>query len=102
MKEYKINLTHQFLEELDKVLYFFSYSYLTRRKIYNEVRNIVLSLSIFPERYSQIKEHEKFRTENIRKLSIDKFIIIYEVDNTKNEVYVLHIFSEKQDYLNLL
>lgn len=52
MKEYKINLTHQFLEELDKVLYFFSYSYLTRRKIYNEVRNIVLSLSIFPERYS--------------------------------------------------
>ena len=62
MKEYKINLTNQFLEELDEKLYSFPNSYINRRKIYTEVRNIVLSLSIFPERYSQINEYEKFRT----------------------------------------
>ena len=97
MKEYKIKLTSQFLEELDTSLYFF-HSYMTKRKLYNEVRNTVFSLSIFPERYSKINEN--FRTENIRKLPINKYVVIYEVNNDKDEVYILHIFSQKQDYLN--
>lgn len=98
MKEYKVNLTTQFKEELKKSLYFFSYSYNTKRKLHHDIRNIVASLSIFPERYSKI--NKKFRTENIRKLPINKFVITYEVDNEKEEVYILHIFSKKQDYLN--
>lgn len=32
MKEYKINLTQQFSEELDKILYFFPYSNISKRK----------------------------------------------------------------------
>ena len=100
MKEYGVIMEPQFLEELDAILYFFPDSYIARKKLYTEVRNIVLSLSIFPERYSKISKN--FRTNNIRKLSINKFIIIYEVDNKKSEVYILHIFSEKQDYLNQL
>lgn len=102
MKEYKVNLTGQFMEELNESLYFFPQSYIARRKLHHEIRNTVLSLSIFPERYSKIIEYEKFKTENIRKIPINKFILIYEVDNEKNEVYILHIFSEKQDYLNQL
>ena len=97
MKEYKINLTDQFLEELDTSLYFFP-SYMTRRKLYHDVRNIVSSLSIFPERYSKINKKEK--TKNIRKIPVSKFVIIYEVDNDQDEVYILHIFLQKQDYLN--
>ena len=83
MKEYKINVTTQFKEELKNSLYFFPHSYNTRRKLHHEIRNIVASLSIFPERFN-------------------KFVITYEVDNEKNEVYILHIFSQKQDYLNQL
>ena len=97
MKEYKIHLTDQFLEELDTSLYSFG-SYITRRKLYNDVRNIVLSLSIFPERYSKI--NKILKAQNIRKLPINKFVVIYEVDNEKDEVYILHIFLQKQDYLN--
>lgn len=40
--------------------------------------------------------------KNIRKLIVNKFIIIYKVDNINEKVYILHIFSEKQDYYNLL
>ena len=97
MKEYKINLTDQFLEELDSSLYFFS-SYMNRRKWYKDVRNIVSSLSFFPERYGQINKNLK--AEKIRKLPINKFVIIYKVDNENDDVYVLHIFSQNQDYLN--
>ena len=40
--------------------------------------------------------------KNIRKLIVNKFIIIYKVDNINEKVYILHIFSEKKDYYNLL
>ncbi len=98
MKEYNINLTNQFLEELNEILYFFPNSYLYKRKLYYEVRNIVSTLTIFPERYAKLNDKEK----DIRKLIINKFIIIYNVDNINNQVYILHIFSEKQDYFNLI
>ena len=98
MKEYNINLTNQFLEELNEILYFFPNSYLYKRKLYYEVRNIVSTLTIFPERYAKLNDKEK----DIRKLIINKFIIIYNVDNINNQVYILHIFSEKQDYYNLI
>ena len=79
MKEYKINLTQQFWEELDKILYFFPYSNISKRKLYWEVKNIV---------------H--------RKIPINKFVIIYNIDEQKEEVYILHIFYEKQNYFNQL
>lgn len=97
MKEYRVSLTDQFLEELDTSLYF-SCSYLSKRKLHNEVRNTIASLSIFSERYSKINKN--LTIENIRKLPINKYVVIYEVDNENDEVYILHIFSQKQDYLN--
>ena len=54
MKEYRIIIGPQFLEELDAILYFFPQTDINKRKLYTEVRNIVFSLSIFPERYSQM------------------------------------------------
>ena len=98
MKEYSIILQPQFFEELEVILYFFQDRYTTKRKIYAEVRNTVSSLSIFPERYSKI--NDKINTKNVRKLPINKYVVIYEVNNDKNEVNILHIFSQKQDYLN--
>lgn len=98
MKEYNVNVTNQFLEELDEILYFFPNSNLLKRKMYYEIKNIVSTLSIFSEIYIKI---QNFR-DNIRKLTINKFVIIYKVDNVKNQVYILHIFSEKQDYYNLI
>ena len=98
MKEYSVILQPQFFEELEVILYFFQNRYPTKRKVYAEVRNTVSSLSIFPERYSKI--NDKFNTKNVRKLPINKYVVIYEVNNDKDEVNILHIFSQKQDYLN--
>lgn len=100
MKEYRIILEPQFKEELDSILYLFPHSRLNRKKLHTEIRNTVLSLEIFPERYHKIGETKKIQEENIRKLPINKFIVIYQVDNENNQVNILHIFSQKQDYLN--
>ena len=75
MKEYNVNVTNQFLEELDEILYFFPNSNLLKRKMYYEIKNIVSTLSIFSEIYIKI---QNFR-DNIRKLTINKFVIIYKV-----------------------
>ena len=69
MKEYNVNVTNQFLEELDEILYFFPNSNLLKRKMYYEIKNIVSTLSIFPERYMKLKNDKK----NIRKLIVNKF-----------------------------
>lgn len=100
MKEYRIILEPQFKEELNSILYLFPHSNITRKKLHTEIRNTVLSLEFLPERYGKINKYEKLRIENIRKLPINKYVVIYEVDNEKDEVYILHIFSQKQDYLN--
>ena len=55
MKEYNVNVTNQFLEELDEILYFFPNSNLLKRKMYYEIKNIVYTLYIFPERYIKIQ-----------------------------------------------
>lgn len=98
MKEYNINLTDQFLEEVNEILYFFPNSFSYKRKLYYEIRNIVSTLSIFPERYAKLNNIK----ENLRKLKINKFVIIYKVDKINSQVYILHIFYEKQDYFNLI
>ena len=100
MKEYRIILEPQFKEELNSILYLFPHSNASRKKLHTEIRNTVLSLEIFPERYHKMRETKNIQEENIRKLPINKFIIVYQVDNEKDEVYILHIFSQKQDYLN--
>lgn len=69
MKEYNVNLTNQFLEELEKILYFFPNSYLYKKKLYYDIRNTVSTLSIFSERYMKLKNDKK----NIRKLIVNKF-----------------------------
>ena len=100
MKEYRIILEPQFKEELDSILYFFPQSKINRKKLHTEIRNTVLSLEIFSERYHKIVETTNLQEENIRKLPINKFIVVYQVDNENNQVNILHIFLQKQDYLN--
>jgi len=100
MKMYRIMLEPQFKKELESILYLFPHSKLTRKKLHTEIKNTVLSLEIFPERYHKIVETKNIQEENIRKIPINKFIVIYQVDNENDQVNILHIFSGRQDYLN--
>lgn len=105
-KKYKIIFTKQFKLELNEFLYKSS-SQLKRSlildKFYYKVMKLIISLQIFPERYAKIynRSIEKNHS-NLRKLLIDKYVIIYEVNSNTNEVFILHIFHSKQNYFNRL
>lgn len=95
MNKYKVNLTSQFIEELDKILYFSLYSQKTVKKLYDKIKNSVLSLDFSPERYFRISNMKKYKNLNIRRLPIDNYIIIYEVNNnTRSSLYFTYISSE--------
>jgi len=89
---YNVVWSSEFLEELD---YIYSYIFfnlkepITAQNSLNTIISKISSLSFFPERYPKINNSKYF---NIRKLRINNFICIYQVDNFTKQVYVLHIF----------
>lgn len=105
MNKYKINLTSQFNRELEDIyyyIYFCLYSPRAANRIYNKIKNTILSLDTSPERYSRILNIKQYENMNIRKMPIERYIVIYEVNNNTKEVFILHIFHGSQNYINLL
>ena len=104
MNKYSINLTSQFNEELKNIyeyIYYTLSSPQTANKLYFKIKNSILSLESFPDSYPKIifnnsKEH------NFRKLIINKYVIIFKVQNVSNEVFILHIFHGSQNYIDKL
>ena len=102
MKKYEVILTLQFQQELDKIMQTAFYSPKVFHKIFSKIRNSVLDLDIFPNRYYKIPNLEKYHNLNIRRLPINKYVIIYQVNEIEQKVFVLHIFYGNQDYFKLI
>lgn len=105
MNNYFINTTPTFEEELQNIvsyIYFYLKEPRISIKLYKKIINKIFSLDILPERYPKI--HYKLTNNNLtlRKLSIDNFVVIYEVNDLTHQIFILHIFHCNQNYLNLL
>ena len=104
MNKYSVNLTSQFNKELKDIYEYIYYSLSspqTANKLYFKIKNSILNLKFFPESYPKIifnnsKEH------NLRKMIVNKFVIIFKVQNISNEVFILHIFHGSQNYIDKL
>ena len=100
---YKILTTSNFEIEFQKIFYYINFNLkepLVARKFYSKIISSITSLNYFPERYpkfSDFKNHDS----NIRKLIVDKYIIIYQVKNDSRQIFILHIFHCSQNYLSL-
>ena len=102
MINYKIIISSSFEKELQNIFYyinFFLREHTTAKYFYNKVINSISTLSYFPERFPKLSNN---KNSNFRRLLIDNYIIIYEVNNTLEQVHILHIFHNTQNYLNLL
>lgn len=104
MSEYFIHLTSQFNEEFDKLyqyISFYLHSPRAANKFYFKIKNSILNLNFFPERYPKVPNVNPYNF-NFRKMVVGKYVIIYDVQNDSNEVFILHIFHGSQNYLNKL
>lgn len=92
---YKIIWSPDFIKELDNI-YEYVCSHFKEAKIatnlYIKIANGVSSLSFSPERHRKIDDIKRKNNFNLRRLPIDKYVIIYEVFlNTRTGSYFTYL-----------
>ena len=87
---YKIIWLNSFKRELSHIYYYLSIKLKEpsiANKFHSKVLKILSTLSYFPERFPKIN-HNK----NIRKIPIDKYVILYTVNHdTRSSFYLTHL-----------
>ena len=61
-------------------------------KIVNKILNAISNLSYLPEKYVKLEDW-KDKTKNVRKMRVNNYIIIYEVDKEKRSSFYFTYFS---------
>lgn len=88
--KYKIIWLNSFKNDLSHIYYYLSYKLKEpsiANKFHSKVFKTLSTLSYFPERFPLLK-HNK----NIRKISIDKYVVLYTVKhNTRSSLYFAHL-----------
>ncbi len=70
MNKFTVNLTPEFENDLDTIyfeLLFTNHNIVSAKRFFYKVRKSVLSLAVFPERYSRLSNCEKSLELNIRR-----------------------------------
>ena len=78
-----------------------SFSHEIAKAIYQDIKDRILLLADNPY-MGTIPRHTVLRNKNYRMLIINKNIILYRVFDDEKEVRIYNIFSQRQDYLQLL
>ena len=91
---YDIIWTDTFKQELVAIYYYILYKLREpsiAKKFYSNVINQLDTLKQFPEKFPRLFLNQN--NLNIRKMNINNYIIIYNVENQINRVSILHIFN---------
>lgn len=104
MKKYKITWSPKAHNDLQNIHFYIKY-YLkektTANNVVKKLLNSISNLSYSPEKYIKIQYFDN-KKKNIRKMLVDNYLVIYEVNNKFEQVFILHIFHCSQNYFNLL
>ena len=92
MNKYKIIWSPQFNEELEMIynyIYFKLKSPQVAINLYYKVKNEISKLDLFPERYSKVLISKNYENQNLRKMLVGEYVIIYKVDNSARKSFYL-------------
>lgn len=102
--KYNITWSPKAYRDLENIYTYIKY-YLkeksTADNVVKKILNSISNLSYFPEKYLRI-ENIGTIGRNIRKMPVSNYIIIYEINNTSRQIFILHIFHNSQNYINKL
>ena len=104
MTKYSIFVSHSAEIDLSEAV-----SYITdnlqaqkaAKRIFTSIRDGLRSLSVMPERYPLI-DLEPFRSQGVRKLLIENYIVFYMVDMEAKDVHILRILYNRRQWESLL
>lgn len=93
--KFTIFSTANFEEELQNIIYYISYKLaepMIANKFYDKVIKTIYSLQYLPERYLRVSDFVN-KKRNLRRLLIDNYTIIYEVNNNTRTGFYFTYFS---------
>lgn len=99
-KRYDVMWLNSFKEELSHIYHYISVNlnnHVSVKKLHKKILNSLFYLSYYPQIYQKI-DHPK----NIRRIPIEKYVILYSVDDINQKIYIMHIFHGNQNYLDKL
>ena len=99
--KYQIKQTKIFTKEFRTIYKYIDLNLRAHKAVhtmyYNTIKKIK-SLEIFPERNEIIVVQNKHK---LRKIQIKNYVILYEVIEKDKTLLILHMFHNKQNYLNI-
>lgn len=93
MKKYKIIWSPKAKQDLQNIHFYIKY-YLkeenTANNIIKKILNLISDLCYLPEKYMKIQS-SKYKNENIRKMPVGNYIVIYKVNiETRTSIYLTY------------
>ena len=104
MDEYEVRVTRQALEQMKEIVHYISYDLMSPAaadNLLDKFKAEILKLSSLPKKYARIEE-EPWRTEGIRKMVVQKFLIYYWVDDDNSRVQVTAVIYGRRDQIRQL
>lgn len=101
---YEIKITRQAQEQMEEIVDYISYELSAPEAAHNlldKMEESIMDLSVFPERYPLVDE-EPWRTEDVRKIVVENFLIYYWVDKVKKKVQVTSVIYGRRDQIEQL
>ena len=101
--QYDIMYSKEYIDELT-LLYQYIAIYLNEenvaKKLITRIKSEIINLRYFRKRNKLISKNKKEKL--YRFIVKKKYIIIYKVDEKLKNIYILHIFNSKQNYLKII
>jgi len=102
--DYEVKITRQATDQMKKIMYYISKELLApeaANHLLDKMKEAIMSLADFPKRNTLIEE-EPWRSEGVRKMSVNNFLIYYWVDDEKKKVQVTAVIYQKREQLRQL
>ncbi len=98
---YTVEFTEDAKEEITEI-----YEYISKnlkaeksaKRIMKEIKDKILTLANFPEKYTKIERTSKIKKE-FRRMLIGNFVVLYTIEQKYKKIYISHMYYSRRNYL---
>lgn len=101
---YEVRITEQAQNQMKEIVDYISYELFAPEaadRLLDKMEKCIINLSEYPERH-QLLEEEPWRTEGVRKIVVNNFLVYYWINSSEKRVQVIAVIYSKRDQLEQL
>lgn len=101
---YEVKITRQAQEQMAEIVDYISHELFapeSANNLLDKMESSIMGLTEFPERFQLIDE-EPWKTEGIRKIVVNNFLVYYCINELEKKVQVTAVIYSKRDQIEQL